>query len=406
MFLFLLVLASASDYHQLVIAQLTRENYRLWTENVMLKMTLDHYEREYDLGNIRRTQNENLRFLLQSDELETEIKTLRKELVSTREKLNDLKYYALKSLLYSKTCARSYKCSKGNRNVEQQTDTRIFENVGQQTDTKTLEHKDSNLIGTFRKCFEAKLKEKNTIYKKTDKYNNLNSEKYYECGIRDKNLFKEKLKIDVIENEYKALVAKCTKYPIFDKNSDEIRCFLNLLDVKKDNSFGHSHAASKCRLKISANDKLELHNFNGQKEQIITFDMKMPIKVRISNKGILNGLLKNELFELQIMDFKDEQVQMLYLIERKFVYALAFQYKSRGNWRNYTLKKTERPESIDLLRTHEETGRLKKHDDSESTHIKVTQADMDVIYMEMDDFAHGIKRKLKQDLSNRSTTDK
>lgn len=380
MFLLLLVLASASDYYQIVITQLMRENYRLWTENVMLKMTLDHYEEEYDLGNIRLIQSENLHFLLKNDELENAIKILRKELVSTREKLNDLK--------------------NGVGNVKQQTATKVLEHVQQQTDTRILDNNDTNIIQTFRKYFQAKLQSKNTLYKKIDKNKNLNFGKYYKRGIKDKKLIKEKLKIDATENEYEALVAKCTKRPIFDKNSDEIKFFLNLLDVKKDNSFGHT--ASNCKLKISVNDKLELYNFNhnGKNEQIIKFDMKMPIKVRISNKSVLNGLLKNETFELQIVDFKEGQLQLFYLIAGQFVYALAFHYKSRGNWRNYTLKRTERPESIDLLRTHEKTGNLEKHDDSESAHVKVTQADINVVYMEMDDFAHAIKRKLKKDLSN------
>lgn len=122
--------------------------------------------------------------------------------------------------------------------------------------------------------------------------------------------------------------------------------------------------------------------------------MKMPIKIRISNVGILEGLLRNEMFELQLMSFKNKSVRMFYLIPNQFAHALVLIYKARENWRNYTLKKTDKPESIDLLKTHG-TGNLVMG--TEFKRFKVIQADINVIYMEMDDFADAIERKLKQD---------
>jgi hypothetical protein len=363
----------------------------------MLKMTLNHYEREYGLGNIRWIQNENLRVLLKNDELEREIKVLRKQLMHTREKLNDLKNFTFESLINLNVCVRSYKChEKKNeeqqteinlKNVEQQTNVSILKNVEQQTDTRILEQEDTILIETIKKYLKAKSQKKNTIYKKADKSN--------EHGCENEGSLNEKLKINVNENEYIALISKCTKSPIFDKNSNEIKVFLNLLNVKKDNFFGH--AASACNLKISANDKLELHNFNGQKKQIITFDMKMPIKIRISNEGVLNGLLINELFELQLISFENECVRMFFLIPNQFAHALVLIYRSRENRKNYTLKKTDKPKLIDLLKAN---GPGKLENGTDFRRVTVIPADVNVIYMDMDDFTHAIKIKLKHHQSN------
>merc|ERR1712098_155373 len=99
---------------------------------------------EYGLGNIRRIQTENLSLLLKNDELEREIKILRKQLMSMREKFDDVKHKTFESFMNLNVCPKSYKCHKA-------------QNVEQQTDTNIREHEDTKLVETFRKSFESKL---------------------------------------------------------------------------------------------------------------------------------------------------------------------------------------------------------------------------------------------------------
>jgi len=375
-FLFL-VLASASDFYN-ILGRTMIDIDRLRSENAMLKSTLNHYEQEYNLRNIRWIQSENLQLLFTNDELERTVKTLKNELSAVKEKLNDLKNDKLRRLINLKTAKKGCECHKDNQNVAQQTTTRM------------LEHEKFNVLEKYEQHFEAKLEKKKAIYKKIDKIKNLKFGKPNKSSMKKRNLFREKLKTDAVgnSNEYSALVAKCKKNPISEKHFNELKHFLSLIEINKDGSF--DHPASYCWMKISESDKLEL--YSDLNKRIVTFEMKLPVQVKISNEGIVKdlGLPRNPMFELQLVDFKDGAVEMFYLPSNQSLCVLVFRYKPRDSGREYTMRKNERPELVHLMREYEEHKRVQ---------VRVSHADLIVTYMEMDDFAHAIKRVLEQQVN-------
>jgi len=376
-FLFL-VFTSASDFYN-VLGKTIIDIDRLRSENEMLKSTLNHYEQEYNLGSIRRIQSENLELLFTNDKLERTIKTLKYELIAVKEKLNDLKNDTPRRLINLKNAKQTCKCHKDNQNIAQQTEIRM------------LDHEKFNVMEKYEPHFEAKLEKKKAIYEKIGKIKNLNFGKPKKSNIKERNLFREKLKTDAIEkfNEYSVLVANCKKYPIIDKHFNELKYFLNLIQLNEDGSFQIDHPASCCWMKISDNDKLELYKVPNKR--IVTLEMKLPVQVQISNEGIVKdlGLLKNENFGLQLVDFKEGAVEMFYLPSNHILCVLVLQYKARDSGREFKMRKNERPEFVHLIREYEEHKRVQ---------LRVSHADLIVNYMEMDDFAHVIKRVLEQQI--------